>query len=50
MINFLQAAIPLPPDPPSVGYGQIVVILILLIIVVPFLLLVRAIIRWINRH
>lgn len=34
----------------AIGYGQIVVIAILLIIVVPFLLLIRAIIRWLNRH
>ena len=33
-----------------IGYGQIVVIAILSLIVVPFLLLIRAIIRWLNRH
>ena len=34
-----------------IGYGQLIVSLfVLLIIVVPFLLLIRAIIRWLNRH
>lgn len=34
----------------TIGYGQVVVIAIFLFIVVPLLLLIRAIIRWLNRH
>lgn len=36
--------------PLTIGYGQVVVIAIFLLVVVPFLLLIRAIIRWLNRH
>ena len=34
----------------AIGYGQIVVITILLLIIIPFFLLIRAAIRWLNRH
>jgi ABC-type uncharacterized transport system involved in gliding motility auxiliary subunit len=34
----------------TIGYGQVVVIAIFLFVVVPLLLLIRAIIRWLNRH
>nr|DAQ18014.1 MAG TPA: hypothetical protein [Microviridae sp.] len=34
----------------AIGYGQVVVIAIFLFVVVPLLLLIRAIIRWLNRH
>ena len=34
----------------TIGYGQVVAIAIFLLIVIPLLLLIRAIIRWLNRH
>jgi hypothetical protein len=34
----------------TIGYGQVVVIAIFLFVVVPLLLLIRAIIRWLNRR
>lgn len=33
-----------------IGYGQIVVLAILIFFFVPLLFLIRAIIRWLNRH
>nr|DAS17956.1 MAG TPA: hypothetical protein [Microviridae sp.] len=33
-----------------VGYGQIVVLAVLIFFLVPLLFLIRAIIRWLNRH
>lgn len=32
------------------GYGQIVVLAVLIFFLVPLLFLIRAIIRWLNRH
>lgn len=40
MINLLYS-------PLAIGYGQVVVVLFF---VIPFLLLIRAIIRWLDRH
>lgn len=33
-----------------IGYGQIVVLAVLIFFLVPLLFLIRAIIRWLNRH
>lgn len=33
-----------------IGYGQIVVLAVLVFFLVPLLSLIRAIIRWLNRH
>ena len=33
-----------------IGYGQIVVLAILVFLLVPLLFLIRAIIRWLDRH
>ena len=33
-----------------VGYGQIVVLAVLIFFLVPLLFLIRAIIRWLDRH
>lgn len=33
-----------------IGYGQIVVLAVFVFFLVPLLFLIRAIIRWLNRH
>lgn len=34
----------------AIGYGQVIVLAILIFFLVPLLFLVRAIIRWLDRH
>lgn len=34
----------------AIGYGQIIVLAVLIFFLVPLLFLIRAIIRWLNRH
>lgn len=34
----------------AIGYGQVIVLAVLIFFLVPLLFLIRAIIRWLNRH
>lgn len=34
----------------AIGYGQIIVLAVLIFFLVPLLFLIRAIIRWLDRH
>lgn len=34
----------------AIGYGQVVVLAVLIFFLVPLLFLIRAIIRWLDRH
>lgn len=34
----------------AIGYGQVIVLAVLIFFLVPLLFLVRAIIRWLDRH
>lgn len=34
----------------AIGYGQVVVLAVLVFFLVPLLFLIRAIIRWLDRH
>ena len=34
----------------AIGYGQVIVLAVLIFFLVPLLLLIRAIIRWLDRH
>ena len=34
----------------AIGYGQVIVLAVLIFFLVPLLFLIRAIIRWLDRH
>lgn len=34
----------------AIGYGQVIVLVVLIFFLVPLLFLIRAIIRWLDRH